>query len=129
MGFRPLASLVDNKELLSNEYKSGTKIGVIVLGDSYFFFRRGFTKYYIAYPELQRCFRRVMLIPYKKGRKNKENIEVEYAVLMNEGKEVAQIQLPGAKAGEELLVKVHEKSPNTLTVCPKKRGKDKIRNY
>lgn len=126
MGFKPLTEACDTSKL-KEEFKNSYKIGLINLGEEHFFFKSGFRRFYIPYSGIQRCFRRVMLLPYGR-KKDGRNIEMEYAVLMHEGKELAQIQLPGTKAAQELLEKVHEKAPDAKLECPKKRGKDKIRN-
>ena len=111
MKFYPLASPVDDPEVLASEYKAAREIGKVRLGELRLFCRAGMKHYYIPYREVRRCFRRVQLIPAKMccGR---GDFEVENLVVCGEEGELLQVQLPGAKAArilmEELKIRIPE---------------------
>lgn len=111
MQFTPLipADTVDNAELAS-EYKVARVIGKVRLGELRLFFRSGLKTYYIPYHDVRRCFRRVLLIPAKMccGR---GDFEVENLVICGEEGELAQIQLPGERAGKALIEELERRIP------------------
>ena len=57
MRFFALTSVTAEKNVLSAEYKSGRKIGIVTVGDTCLFFKRRLRVYYIPYTEIHRCFR------------------------------------------------------------------------
>ena len=96
-------SLTESKRERSNvsaDFKTAKSIGVVRLGSECFFFRRWFKIYYVAYEEMTRCFRRVLLIPVAGGKKN---MRLETVVIVDKKGELAQIQIPGAHAAKTLL--------------------------
>ncbi len=120
--YRPLTEKAD-KDTLRKEYKNGEKIGLVTLGKTFFFFKAGLGRYYIPYTDIQRCFRRVHLVQISERNIGGREIQVESIVIMHEGKEMAQIQFPGKKASEDLLVKIVEKNPAISTELPRKLQK------
>ena len=117
MIFCPLTSTVSDKKSLRTEYKTARKIGVIRLGETCFFFRRGVKIYYLLYKEIVRYFRRVMLIPTgtKRG-----DMKLETLVLCDNKGELAQIQIPGSNAAKELMDEMKIKAPHADSTCPEK---------
>ena len=99
------------------EFKGAKPIGVVRLGSECFFFRRGFKVYYVAYEEMVRCFRRVLLIPMAGGKKN---MKLETLVIADKKGELAQIQIPGADAARNLLEEIKLKAPHADFTCPDK---------
>lgn len=99
------------KQDMEQDYKEGREIGIIRLGKEHLYFRRLRKVYYIPYADIRRCFRRVMLVPARLccGR---GNLEVENLVICTDNGEVAQIQLPGAKAGKVLLEELKKRLPD-----------------
>ena len=106
MMFYPLKSAISERKNLRAEYKAAKVIGVVRLGQSVFFFRQGLKVYYIAYEEVVKCFRRVMVI--SAGAEN-GNMKLETLVIADEERELAQIQLPGADAAKVLLEELKQR--------------------
>ena len=98
------------KQDMEQDYRQSREIGIVRLGKEHLYFRRLHKIYYIAYADIRRCFRRVMLVPAKLccGR---GDLEVENLVVCTDQGEAAQIQLPGAKAGKILLEELKIRLP------------------
>lgn len=131
MKFHPIEEAIEDTKFLAQDYKAAREIGLIKLGTDCVFFKKAFKVFYIKYSNLARAYRRVMLVPAKMCCANGD-LPVEYFVLHNsKDEEIAQISMPGAKAGVILLNELKEKSPNTVFMCPakpkpeKKPGKSK----
>jgi hypothetical protein len=110
MKFYPVTTAAPDAALKA-DYDAGRSIGNVQLGNTYLFFKEKRKLYYIAYSEMTRVFRRVMLVQTKMCC-GKGNLEVENLVVCNEAGEVAQIQLPGARAGVILLEEVAKRAPH-----------------
>ena len=112
MKFYPVTTAAADAALKS-DYDAGRAIGNVQLGNTYLFFKEKRKLYYIPYSDMTRVFRRVMLVQTKMccGR---GNLEVENLVVCTEAGEVAQIQLPGARAGVILLEEVPKRAPHVL---------------
>lgn len=117
MRFYPLKTEAPDPSALAADYKAGREIGVIRLGERALFFRRLTKTYYIAYEEIARCFRRVMVVPTKCccGR---GSLQVENLVVCDGERELAVIQLPGTRAAEALMADLARLAPHA------KRSKD-----
>ena len=111
MKFYPLVTTVVNVDSLDTEYKNAREIGIIKLGESCLFFRKGLKVSYISYKDITRCFRRVMAVPAQLCC-GKGNFEIENLVIYAGDAEVAQIQLPGTKAAKALLEELKVKAPD-----------------
>ena len=110
MKFEPLASLVTESSLLQEDYKQAREIGKLRLGQRNLHFRTGFKTYYIPYSDITRYFRRVLQVPAKMCC-GKGNFEIENLVICGESGELAQIQLPGAKAAKIVMDSLAELAP------------------
>lgn len=122
MGFSALKNEID-KIRLKEEFRAGERLGLVTLGENVFFFKAGFKKYYIPYSEIKRCFRRVHVVPIRNKKTGENSLQIESVVLSDGEKELAQIQVPGKKAAEELLEKVVSKNPEISTELPRKLQK------
>ena len=123
MKFYPLTSSAADAQRLQDEYRQGRQIGKISLGSEQFFFRSGRKVYYIPYNDICRYFRRVLLVPAKLccGR---GDLEVEHFVICTQEGEVAQIQLPGNRAGKALMECMASLAPHAQTGKPKEEPQD-----
>ena len=72
------------------------------LGERHLFFRRGMRVYYIPYGDIQRCFRRVLLVPVKAPHRSVE-LKVENLVICDAEKELAMVQLRDPREAAPLL--------------------------
>ena len=112
MKYIPLieSSAAENDAALASEYKAARAIGKIRMGELRLYFRAGLKIYFIPYRDIRRCFRRVQLIPAKMccGR---GDLEIESLVVCGDSGELAQIQLPGARAARFLMQELQERVP------------------
>lgn len=106
------------KQDMEQDYKAGREIGIVRLGKEHLYFRRIRKIYYVPYTDIRRCFRRVMRVPAKLccGR---GDLEVENLVICTDQGEVAQLQMPGAKAGKILLKELKDRMPD-IAFTPEK---------
>ena len=111
MKFYSVTSEHNNAAALQAEYASGRVIGNVHLGAEFLFFKEKRKVYYIPYADMTRCFRRVLLVQTKMCC-GKGNLEVENLVVCSENGEVAQIQLPGERAGKILLEEIVKIAPH-----------------
>ena len=111
MKFYPLVNTSTIVDSLDADYKNAREVGIIKLGESCFFFRKGLKVYYIAYKDITRCFRRVVAVPAQLCC-GKGNFEIENLVIYAGDAEVAQIQLPGTKAAKLLMEELKVKMPD-----------------
>ena len=103
--------------VLQEDYRNAHKIGVLSIGDAFLYFRIRLRTYFIPFTDIRRCFRRVMLVPARMccGR---GDLQVENLVICGDAGELAQIQLPGEKAGKAALAELREKIPGALFTKP-----------
>ena len=111
MKFESLASQAADPSLLQEEYKQAREIGKLRLGNRNLFFRVGLKAYHIPYADIRRYFRRVMQVPAKMCCGN-GNFEIENLVICGDAGELAQIQLPGAKAAKIVMDCLAELAPD-----------------
>ncbi|MCD7736905.1 MAG: hypothetical protein LUI07_08115 [Lachnospiraceae bacterium] len=111
MRFYSLTSDTMEPDRLAPDYRSAREIGVVRLGERIFYFRRYRKIYYIPYREIRRCFRRVMLVPARLCC-GKGELSVENLVICGDKGELAQIQLPGERAGKALLEELKLRAPD-----------------
>jgi hypothetical protein len=110
MKFYPLASELASEVVFAG-YKEGREIGKARLGGKCLYFRDKMKVHYIPYEDITRVFRRVLLIPAKMCC-GKGDFEVENIVVCTETGEVAQIQLPGERAGKIMLEELARLAPH-----------------
>lgn len=96
---------------LKSDCDAGRVIGNVHLGNTYLFFKEKRKLYYIPYNDITRVFRRVMLVQTKMCC-GKGNLEVENLVICGAAGELAQVQLPGARAGKILLEEIAKRVPH-----------------
>lgn len=110
MKFYPLTKEL-SAEVVAAGYKEGREIGKSRLGGKCLYFRDKLRVYYIPYEDITRVFRRVLLIPAKMccGR---GDFEVENIVICSGDRELAQIQLPGERAGKIMLEELAKRAPH-----------------
>ena len=124
MKFYPLTATAANEAALKTEYDAGRAIGNVRLGTDTLFFKEKRKTYYVAYGEITRCFRRVLLVQTKMCC-GKGNLEVENLVICGENGELAQIQLPGERAGKILLEELSRLAPHVQIGRPKENNDGK----
>ena len=120
MTYNPLTEARIDDAVLQNEYRSGREIGVIRLGESVLFFRAKLKTYYVPYSGITRVFRRVQLVPARMccGR---GDLSIENLVICGRDEaEIAQIQLPGDRAGKALIEELKVRIPDIPFTCPPK---------
>ena len=117
MKFYPLTKELP-AEVVAAGYKEGREIGKARMGGKCLYFRDKLKVYYIPYEDISRVFRRVLLIPAKMccGR---GDFEVENIVICSGEKEMAQIQLPGERAGKIMLEELSKLAPHAEIGKPK----------
>jgi hypothetical protein len=100
-----------SETVLDTEYKEGREIGPVTLGETCLFFKVKRKINYIPYGDITRAFRRVQLVGMKMCC-GKGDLEVENLVICGAGdKELAMIQLPGARAGVIMLEELERRIP------------------
>lgn len=119
MKFYPLTVTESNPADLSGEYSAGREIGGVTLGTQHLFFKEKRKIYYIPYANVSRAFRRVQLVQTKMCC-GKGSLEVENLVICGaDGAELAQIQLPGTRAGKIMLEELASRAPHIQIGKPK----------
>lgn len=100
-----------DSQALEDDYKTARQIGVLRIGEESLFFRSGLKKYYMPYRSISRAFRRVIAVPAKLCC-GSGDFEIENLVIASGETELAQIQLPGARAADEVMRVLKEKLPD-----------------
>ena len=104
-------------DTLSEEYKAAHSYGVAAVGTEHLFVKKGFSVYYIAYRDAERIFRRVRRVNAMMCCENGE-LEFEYLVVMDQGRELIEIQLPGKKAARMLMDELKATVPEGNFAAP-----------
>lgn len=117
MGFCPLKTETTEPAALAAEYRRAEKADVLRLGERHLFFRRGMRVYYIPYGDIQRCFRRVLLVPVKAPRRSVE-LKVENLVICDAEKELAMVQLRAPREAAPLLERLKKLAPHAAFTKP-----------
>lgn len=102
---------------LLEEHGAAREIGIVRLGEEDLFFRVRLRTYFIPYKDIVRAFRRVFTVPANVCC-GKGQMDMEYLVICDEEKELAQIQLPGEKAAKEVMRVLGEKAPHVKLKKP-----------
>ena len=109
MRFKGLTGKEEQSDVLKADYESAVKVGVLALGNSHLFFRKFLKTYYASYADLSAAYRRVYMM------KGKNSLAAEFLVLVSEGREIANIGIPGTKNAREILEIIKEKAPHIET--------------
>jgi hypothetical protein len=117
MRFYELTSKAD-ENLLKTEFQNAHKIGKIGVGDQLLFFHRQLKTYYIPYPDVHRCFRRVREIPAKIGCCS-GSYDGESLVIWTKEGEAAEIPLPDSRAARILMEELKNKMPVERLTSPR----------
>ena len=117
MKFEPLTASAQEQSPLREEYDAARRVGKLRLGQKTLFFRAGFRTYYIPYGDIVRYFRRVVRVPAKLCC-GKGDLEIENLVICGEAGELAQIQLPGARAGKAVMELMAQLAPQAAAGRP-----------
>lgn len=114
MKFIPLVPTEASSEALKTEYRSkeDKEVANVKLGTDHLFFKTGFRTYFIAYGDVHRFFRRVVMVAAKIGCCSGE-MPVDYVVLCDkEDRELIQMQMPGERAAKGLLDELKVRLPH-----------------
>ena len=121
MGFRKWCELrgADTKDVkeLTEELGKSRGFGPAHVGDKHLFVKKGLKIYYIAYSDAERIFRRVRTVNAQMCCDNGE-IDFEYLVVMADGKELIEVQLPGTKAAKMLMEHLGSLVPKERLCAP-----------
>lgn len=125
MKFYPLTDPAADTAALDGEYKAAHAVGPLRLGRQRLYFRTGLRTYYIPYADVGRLFRRVVSVPARlccgRGELAMENL----VVCGRDGRELAQIPLPDAKAARLLLEELRGLAPDAAIGRPAPDREDK----
>lgn len=124
MKYYPAVTETADQAVLKEEYQAARQIGAVRLGETVLFFRTGLRTYFIPYTEVKRCFRRVYQVPVKMCCGAGE-IDYEHLIISDGEKEIADIQLPGTKAAQELIRVLKERMPEADFRSPRECEKEK----
>lgn len=121
MRFIPLIPSDVSSDTLIKEYKDkeDKEVANVKLSTDYLFFKTGFRTYFIAYSDIHRFFRRVMMVAAKIGCCSGE-MPVDYVVLCDkDDRELAQIQMPGERAAKGVMEELKVRLPHAKLGKPK----------
>lgn len=114
MKFIPLVPSEVSSDVLTKEYKNkeDKEVANVKLSTDFLFFKTGFRTYFIAYKDIHRFFRRVVMVAAKIGCCSGE-MPVDYVVLCDkDDRELAQIQMPGERAAKGLIEELKVRLPH-----------------
>lgn len=118
MRFYPLTDHAADGAALDGEYKAAHAVGPLRLGPQRLYFKTGLRAYYIPYTDVGRLFRRVVSVPARlccgQGELAMENL----VVCGRDGRELAQIPLPDAKAARLVLAELQGLAPDAAIGRP-----------
>lgn len=117
MKFSPLKSAAAEPGLLAAEYRSARRIDVFRLGERHLFFRKQMKVYYISFAEIDRFFRRVLMVPMRVSCCGGE-MSVEHLVLCSGGEELAVILLRDPRMAQPVMDALRECAPHAECIKP-----------
>lgn len=117
MKFCPLKTLAGSPAALAAEYRSARKLDVFRLGERHLFFRRKLSTFYISYQEMDRFFRRVLMVPVRVSCCGGE-MAVEHIVLCSGGEELAVILLADPRMAPAVMEALKERAPHAKSGKP-----------
>lgn len=118
MKFISINNIESEKEILKNDFKNGKRYVNVYIGESFLFLKNGFNTYYISYESLKYAFRRVMVVPM-----GKKEIHVDYLIIADKRKELAQIKLAGHNVAASIIEELKIKAPTACFTCPERLKK------
>lgn len=121
MKFCPLKTAAGETAALAAEYRTARKMDVFRLGEHHLFFRKRMTVSYISYRELDRFFRRVLMVPMRVSCCGGE-MAVEHIVLCSGGEELAVVLLADPRMAPSVMEALKERAPHAE--CVKPAGQD-----
>nr|WP_326127653.1 hypothetical protein [uncultured Oscillibacter sp.] len=117
MKFSPLKTAAADAAALAAEYRTARKIDIFRLGERHLFFRKRMTACYISYDEIDRFFRRVLMVPMRVSCCGGE-MAVEHIVLCSGGEELAVILLADPRLAPSVMEALKERAPHAECVKP-----------
>lgn len=117
MKFCPLKTAAGDPAALAAEYRGARKMDVFRLGEEHLFFRKKMSVFYIAYQELDRFFRRVLMVPMRVSCCAGE-MPVEHIVLCSGGEELAVLLLTDPRMAPPVMEALKERAPHAEYVKP-----------
>ena len=97
---------------LAGEYRAAHEVGLVRVGQTALFFRKGMRVYYVPCGDVGRLFRRVVSVPARlccgRGELALENL----VICGKDDRELAQVQLPDAKAARLLMDELRTVAPH-----------------
>lgn len=117
MKFSPLKTAAGDTAALAAEYRTAKKMDVFRLGERHLFFRRKVSVCYVSYEELDRFFRRVLMVPMRVSCCGGE-MAVEHIVLCCGGEELAVILLADPRMAPSVMEALKERAPHAESVKP-----------
>lgn len=123
MKFCPLRTAAGEPHDLAPEYRTGRRMDVFRLGERHLFFKKRMTVYYISYGEIDRFFRRVMMVPVRVSCCGGE-MAVENLVICGGGEELAVILLRDPRMAKPLMEALKERAPHAEPSKPRDSGGD-----
>ena len=117
MKFCPLRTAAAEGSALAAEYRGARKLDIFRLGEDHLFFRRKMSVFYIAYGELDRFFRRVLMVPMRVSCCGGE-MAVEHIVLCSGGEELAVVLLADPRMAPSVMEALKERAPQAETGKP-----------
>ena len=117
MKFCPLKTAAGEKAALAEEYRTARKIDVFRMGEQHLFFRKRMTACYISYEEIDRFFRRVLMVPMRVSCCGGE-MAVEHIVLCSGGEELAVVLLADPRMASSVMEALKVRAPHAECVKP-----------
>lgn len=111
MKFCPLKTAAGDTAGLAAEYRSAKKTDVFRLGECHVFFRKKMSVYYVSYEEIDRIFRRVLMVPMRVSCCGGE-MAVEHIVLCSGGAELAVVMLSDPRTAPSVMEALKERAPH-----------------
>lgn len=110
-------------EELKAQFDAGHQVGVVCVGKDFLFVRKRFRTYFVAYGDAERIFRRVQTVQVNMCCEQGD-LQFDYLVVMLDGKEVLEAQLPGAKAARLLMEELKETGAGCSFMAPERREQE-----
>ena len=123
MKFCPLKTAAGDTAGLAAEYRSAKKTDVFRLGERHVFFRKKMSVYYVSYEEIDRIFRRVLMVPMRVSCCGGE-MAVENLVVCSGGRELAVITLRDPRMALSVMEEMKRRAPHAQSGKPPADGGD-----